>query len=1070
MPQKTLLNAKLELIKKVRQSKNFKTKASMNSFIDKIAKTNTFSRVQNYNDILENINKSSNKFTISKLNTIKQEIKSNEVKLAETTTIKILKDDDDYMKIINRTLVDNAKKGLLSRCSINFPGQPDLNDVRTPDQLKIKQIGKMNFVMFWFFYQSSDVLKTTYYFGQKKNYNKVVTVKIQTFNKVQGVSDAEHYRRIQSFATPETQKIEQTKREDLKCVPQAIIKYFERKLVKGCNSDYKNRYNNIIKKMSLSHYNKRYTIDELRELSTDLNITFIIRDLINNDITVKGEGVMKYQIILFNICKDHVELYPEEQKTITQELSNNIINNNDFYYKLGNKIVTKDIEYTIDDNGFGEIYKKFKETNKINLNYIESDSKESQYISNYYHGMHQLFNFPTFTEKEKKLVHEQDIIKLNNLYLQYDNLDDKINEVYKNTPPTYDVTYNIQKINGFELFEDEQIINETIPQQLNILYKQQEELRNKIEKQEAKIKDNITINNDDYKEYDLKNAYYNLTNNAEYGVPSNALLYYENEYSQKIEQHIKENKSGYYHIQLKNKIDKIFPDLEHVLTTPQVMTLKKHNINFKIISCLIAPQIKLRFDKDTLKEVPSIKAYCKIVGIMTKQQMTNEITIYTKDAPSYYKQLKLNENDTASINYSTIHIYQNKNITLKHIGSFIHSYVSSKVLDFIFTNGSSNVLGVKLDSIIVKKDFQAIHDDNFRVKSANIEIMSKEGTSFFKPLFESLKISYNNTSLKLNDKIIYSNFILLSGKGGSGKTESIAKHNMITSKHIIYGALAWERGADFRNKYGNDYITSSIPKLLSYGENNVNIKDQIKCKNTTKFIILDEPTLISEEEIIKIKNKWSDKIIILVGDIDEDGFYYQCSLNATKDNFKVINPRDHSDIQIIKYTTNYRFDGTLNDKLDNLRHQMRMIKNNIIDEKQQNEELKKYVLKEFNQNIVTKKSMKISSIDDLGISAHDEEKLNFKYSNYFTKNGSIPIYYQNKTDINRNLYKGARSTQKTNNNQIIKLFSTVHSTQGKTCEGKLIIIIESSFDFNLYYTALSRSRSIKQINIINNWN
>ena len=423
---KTLNQVKNELINKGQKSKMFKTKASMNAFINKINKTNTFSRVQNYSDILENINNSSQKFTINKLDTIKKElIKTKEIKLTETQIIKITIDDDaDYMKKINRKLVNNAKQGQLSRISISFPGSEKFDAIRTPEQLKIKQIGKMNAVMFWFFYADSDKLKTTYYFGKKDNYNKVVTVKIQSFNKVEGVSDAEHYRIIQSFATPGISdpslasrglqtKNEQPKENHLMCVPRAIINYFEQKLTKECTSDQKKNYNNIIKKMNFSHYNKRYNIDQLRELSTDLNITFIIRDLINNDLIIKGEGIMKYQIILFKICKDHVEMYPEEQQTITQQLAEKIKNNTTFYYNVGNKLITKDVEYTIDDHGFGEIFKNFKETNKINLNYIESDSKESKYISNYYHGMHQLFNFPTFTKKEKKIVQEQDNINLN---------------------------------------------------------------------------------------------------------------------------------------------------------------------------------------------------------------------------------------------------------------------------------------------------------------------------------------------------------------------------------------------------------------------------------------------------------------------------------------------------------------------------------------------------------------------------------------------------------------------------------------------------------------------------------
>ena len=53
-------------------------------------------------------------------------------------------------------------------------------------------------------------------------------------------------------------------------------------------------------------------------------------------------------------------------------------------------------------------------------------------------------------------------------------------------------------------------------------------------------------------------------------------------------------------------------------------------------------------------------------------------------------------------------------------------------------------------------------------------------------------------------------------------------------------------------------------------------------------------------------------------------------------------------------------------------------------------------------------------------------------------------------------------------NYEMKLFKTIHSFQGRELkkEQKIIIYIDKYFDYNLFYTAISRARNLKQIYII----
>ena len=91
----------------------------------------------------------------------------------------------------------------------------------------------------------------------------------------------------------------------------------------------------------------------------------------------------------------------------------------------------------------------------------------------------------------------------------------------------------------------------------------------------------------------------------------------------------------------------------------------------------------------------------------------------------------------------------------------------------------------------------------------------------------------------------------------------------------------------------------------------------------------------------------------------------------------------------------------------------------------------------------------------------------------FQSNKSICFFLfvilKTKTIIDKNIIRGDFSYDKPkHNNYETKLFNTVHAAQGTTVpiNSNLLIIVESNFDFQLYYTALSRARTLSQIKII----
>ena len=100
--------------------------------------------------------------------------------------------------------------------------------------------------------------------------------------------------------------------------------------------------------------------------------------------------------------------------------------------------------------------------------------------------------------------------------------------------------------------------------------------------------------------------------------------------------------------------------------------------------------------------------------------------------------------------------------------------------------------------------------------------------------------------------------------------------------------------------------------------------------------------------------------------------------------------------------------------------------------------------------------------NDVGISAINDYKNNDNaLTDYFINKGAKPQYFIKTTDKKKNQLRGQQlETKPEHNNFECKLFKTIHSYQGLDLsqDQRIIINIGSNFDFNLYYTALSRAR------------
>jgi hypothetical protein len=604
----------------------------------------------------------------------------------------------------------------------------------------------------------------------------------------------------------------------------------------------------------------------------------------------------------------------------------------------------------------------------------------------------------------------------------------------------------------------------------------------------------MTIDNNLYSEIDQKKAYYNCTikenNNLYVGFPSGSFITVSNITNQQFTEMTNNNLIGFFECfvvsHLKNSYHSNFLGFsigsKHVLTTVQILFLQQY-IQFDFINACYSPSVDITFNEKFLEKEDDISHYCKTFGLMLHQSSFTETKIkpYNEDV-NYYKIINNETKQTYRLDDGIIKIIDTvdepKNYI--HFAYFMNSYCKTQNLKVMYENDIDQIVGVKVDSIVYKKNYDIIYDKSiFRPKETKIDFLADESNndycdldfgidiessdrtklfSFFRSFFieKSNNINFGSSFLQTKE-IITNRNILINGAGGSGKTFSIINSG-INQKNILYTSFCWDLIEGQQTKSNNNIIGSSFQKVLG-------IKCEEMRNNNIKYIIVDELTLMDTKVLEQICDKFKHCFIFLIGDVESDGFFYQCSINQNS----VIVPDEFKyKLQIVTYFKSYRFNDELNNRLIMLRKHMYENKDNYL----RNTLIKQYVYKNFSECLKNKEDI-IFSDCDVGISgANDLGEKSDGLTEYFVNEKNIkPQIFIKKTDLYKGLLKGRRlASIPDHSNYELKLFKTIHSFQGLdlTNDNKIIIGIKNNFDYNLFYTALSRARRIDQINIITN--
>jgi len=779
------------------------------------------------------------------------------------------------------------------------------------------------------------------------------------------------------------------------CVYDGLLEYFSK------YEDTKNKigkaiYNKLINKHN--KYAKSYNIEEMEELGKEINCSFTIVDLINNSNIEINKGNNRFNISFVNTRYNHINLLKciSNVVDITTNKYNEIKKNVNFYVERFGTLLTLDGNY------------------KINNSYIKLvDDWKKQYNIN---GC--------------SIFIDSDINKFINLY------DDKVHRFFK---------------------------------------------------------DDMIINNNLYSELDLKKAYYNYNKCSQYnGIPSGAYIscsgdgltddIFIKQFNNKL--------IGFYEVEvihnnsMLNFLGLYGNNIKYVLFSSTIKLLLDNGIKFKYYNYVISPSIDAPFNEDFLKYIDGdelvndnnnkdlVKAFCKVVGCMMIENKNFSIEIKPdNNDKDFYKTLGRKEDIYKIGGIYKIIKEKEEAKSLKHIALSIHAYTSTIILEQLLKMNINDVYGVKVDSIIFRKGININYNENLFKSPSNAKIegmlkkqvdkygldygldcgINETKNEYFKPYFID-SINKINFEKSFCGEHITERVIFLGGAGGCGKTHSVLNSKNFMIKELIFSSTGWELIVNKVDEF-NDVLGLSLPKLT--GEMN---GQKVEKYNISKFkyIVNDELTLQNKKIINTIINDNQDKFIILMGDIDEDGFYYQCSIGNN-----VINPSKLK-CQYIQYTKNYRFDNSFNNKINEFRNSMKLNKGNT---KKLYEDFKN----QFGSQFFNIKDVKFGD-NDVGISALQPIKNNkCLFSDEFYKLGAKEQYYIKDTVFKAGKYKGAHLDEKPEGkNYVCSLFRTIHSYQGRqlTKDNKIIILLNSLFDYNLLYTAISRARRLDQIIII----
>jgi hypothetical protein len=479
---------------------------------------------------------------------------------------------------------------------------------------------------------------------------------------------------------------------------------------------------------------------------------------------------------------------------------------------------------------------------------------------------------------------------------------------------------------------------------------------------------------------------------------------------------------GYYQIIVRGGINWMFEKLgicvglSTVLFSPELLYFIESGLEVDIVQGAWGS----RFDFDFPEYMMQDRRYCDWSGRLGSQRNETSHTIPATEIWASHLATEHKVYYWRDMGLVTIKKPMKHSLTGHHILGGLTAYVRIQMMEAMKCFEPSQLVRVVMDGIYYcgKKpsELDWFSDKKVITSTSSTPWYKTEEVSEFPPMSRVI----GNT--------------LLTGQGGSGKTYSV--FNDKGFNNVLFVSPSHILGQDVHERYGAKYTT--IHKLIGIQSGKYKARPYYEDNRVPPVIFIDEITQIDASWIDKAFKMYPKSLILLAGDIDKDGRWFQCRSGDGNEWNTIWKPVG---VQIIEFLEDRRSrDPKLKAIKLLIRDVMRACDLDI---------------GAYQMEMWMKKNLPISKFEFVagdtciaGTHRTNEKLLELGVvSGYYKDGGHI-------STVDKPGYKKRGSF-------------TVHSYQGKTIEsGSVWIFIDDLFEYAMPYTALSRPVNFSQIKFV----
>jgi len=475
---------------------------------------------------------------------------------------------------------------------------------------------------------------------------------------------------------------------------------------------------------------------------------------------------------------------------------------------------------------------------------------------------------------------------------------------------------------------------------------------------------------------------------------------------------------GYYGVRVLGGVSELMgrvgirAGMECVLFSPELLYFMDEGLEVDILRGAWGSRFDFEFPDYMLKD----RAYCIWSGRLGMEHHTVRHTVkatreWASHIASYHDVFFWESQELLTIKTPAKNCF-----TAHHILGAITAYTRIQMMEALKLFNINNICRVVMDGIHYTGE-----------KPAGLEWFKDKKPTKYEGHLVKWYYDIELTNAEPMGKIVGNT--LLTGQGGSGKTYSVFMDKGFNN--VLYVSPSHILGQDVRLKYGAKYTTYN--KLLG-----IECQPYSAEQRMPPVIFLDEITQIDAEWIERAFEMYPKSLIILAGDVDSNGRWFQCRGGDGSNWTKVWTPYR---VDVVEFTEDRR---SRDDGLKELKLKIRKA-------------MKECCLETglFEMNEWAEKELEVSYFDfkegDTCIAG--THRTNQK----LLERGVVSGYYK----------KGGYVSTEEKEGYDKRGSFTIHSYQGKTIEtGRVWIFIDDLFEYAMLYTAVSRAVSIDQIRFV----